>query len=548
MEQLNIKTLNSGVIYEFKSKDHLCHYIGRVKTLDKERVYTSVYLKIPFRYCVKGGDFQYSLYTAYRCSDKHLESFLSLEEKSGYGPTKHSNDFKIGEIVEYIGKKNKDHVDCYYKSGEHVVIQEFDITHKRVTIRSSNSKHAPIQDVKLSQISKIKVNKELVEEPVDKKTLKLTKFPEEGWCKDAKQELGNFLANKYDLLALQPGRSGYSWGNTGYWIVIGHSTKPEYKYKDLIHFISKTFDNNFDEKEEEEEEKCDTEALQKIPERYKGGMHVQLLDNVLDNTSKNFLLKSYIGYVVRVVNDYCDGLVEIELLENSGIPIRVVVPIDCLLLTNAFLTNSLEDKKIKRSKLKNFVLGKRVKVVRDVMGASYVFGNVGVIVEVTSEFYCNVRFFTHYKDGRVCKIHKKNIEVTDYPLSKPLQNQREIKEIKELKDVKNNSLDHDVVMGEAMQVEKHQNNLRWMQNTHLNKYIKGTDPYNHKSSSKGSMIRSNTFFHFSKTKKEIRGPTIKDRIVKSQRIPDKPDKFIMDNSELIIELNPIKDRIIKIKK
>jgi hypothetical protein len=75
----------------------------------------------------------------------------------------------------------------------------------------------------------------------------IKEFPTSGWCKDAKQELAHFLGDRFDQSVITKGRKGFAWNETSYWAIASESGKPQWKFKDLAHFITENYSMAFDE-------------------------------------------------------------------------------------------------------------------------------------------------------------------------------------------------------------------------------------------------------------------------------------------------------------
>lgn len=65
-------------------------------------------------------------------------------------------------------------------------------------------------------------------------------FPVSGWCKKGDEELGKFLADKFDSLYEPPGKSGYAWDNNSYWRIEVASGKPIWSIESLKSIIEKS--------------------------------------------------------------------------------------------------------------------------------------------------------------------------------------------------------------------------------------------------------------------------------------------------------------------
>jgi len=504
----------------------------------------------------------------------------------------------------------------------------------------------------------LKLERKFNDLPSDR-VVKLAKFPIEGWCDDAKSELGHFLADRCNSDLKEPGNAGYAWSRSSYWTIFATSGKPRYKYKDLTHFISEKFGSSFDEDEEDKVDVEKTERFEKLLDkeeviassfprppdpdkmrdkyfigdevmvtsikhstqvqsmknhigalgtvRHDNGLTIELEDKFnysnkdielikrgkegeaydkglketesiltdvgttgsisLSNISsdsgsgsdvsyvaqhsfntgdavkliytENLKIKHLVGQIGWVVDS--NNMLNIGFYDASGSDIKEVryfCKFEDLRYASGPVTNSPEDLRIQRRKYsKNFGVGEHVIVTRDIMGYDYTRGCIGLIIGVYPGPHCDIEFYNRYPQGRIYKVHKDDIEVTKKTINKlgsafhkhQIQRQRSPQGLR-------SATREGIFM--------HQGNLGVFDPS---RHIGGIDPYVHALTDRKA--KKNIFdFDLKEGKKNIKEPVIKNRVVKSQHIPDKNDKFVKDNPELIIELESVKDRTIKVKK
>jgi hypothetical protein len=680
MEKVNMKEVLVGAVYKFTPTARDKYYIARVKehSTTFDRVNSSCYTTDAYKDCMKNGDFSYCIYTAEQINNDELLKFKRLEKKNGY---EIERAYKKGDQVRYLGSNCAEgDIKCCFLDGEIVTVKH-DTTHGTVTcVGLGGTPGAVEQTTRASQVEfvrgaeaestlKFNVGDEVIGNSgankygqtvegwigivtmVDANKIDCnsigggntysaldvdcfdiytsisalrTVMPAEGWCLDANDDLGRYLALRSHSNWEPPGKKGYAWNNTSYWTIAGHSEKPIIAYENIKHLLKQHVGLDDNSEPLDEAFRPITDYPRKPSEinrrdRYYVGDTVRVVQlehsavvtemkpqlgqlSVIKkiNTDRSFQLadmwnyrigdielycrgedgvdadraaaisgvptvgtipptppegltgftspphvpkifndkehvylvgelesglREYISYIGFVDRDTCDGYVTVTFIKENGNRVRGTVRQENLVRSTQNVTNSPKDNEAKKLALKdecylnvtNFVQGRNVKVVLVVHGKPWKKGDVGVVVKVLED-HCRVRIFSGADKGTVYKIHKRYIDVTGERLTIRIP------------EDDTHTFYKQSATGDSF------------------RYISGVDPINEDFYIDGVLQNGEgLIMRPLKLRKHLvgYGPAITNRVVEARHTPNKPDKWV--NNPLVIEVDPVTDRTIKVR-